>query len=215
MSDPQQLFRQFADAYDRDGSADPRAYLARTQGLDREELGALIEGFLERAPRRQWDAAAFSGSVAEQAITRAAAQAESPVGEAARGWPEILPSLRTQARLKRRTLVQRLSAALGFADQEERVAAYYHRMEQGQLAPSGVSTRVLEALSEIVGTSVESLRRAGEAGELAGEAGGEVFARVGAPADASSSPTSIAVRSASIEQAEPPDELDLLFIGGD
>lgn len=215
MTDPQQIFRQFTDAYRRDGSTDPREYLARTEGIDRAELGALIDAFLERAPLRQWDAAAFSGSMAERALTRATEEAESAVTEGAAGWPELLPALRTKARLKRKTVVERLAAALGFSDQEERVATYYHQMEQGQLPQSGVSTRVLEALAAIVGSSAASLRRAGEAGQRAGEAGGEVFARVGAPADAQASPATMAYRPAPGERPEPPDELDLLFTGGD
>lgn len=215
MISPQQLFQEFAEAYRRDGSADPREYLSQTDGIDREELGALIDGFLERAPRRRWDAAAFSGSMAERALTRATAPAENPVAGEAAAWSELLPALRMRARLKRKALVERLAAALGFPDQEERVADYYHRMEQGQLAPSGVSNRVLEALGEIVGSPADVLRRSGEAGQLAGEAGGEVFARVGAPADDSQVAGRPTVLGADIERSNPPDELDLLFTGGD
>ena len=210
MTDPQQLFREFADRYASEGSADPREYLARAEGTDREELRALIEGFLERAPRREWDAGAFSGSIAERATERAAQEAE-PAG----GWPEVLPELRHRARLKRSEVVQRLAAALGFAGSEARVGEYYHRMEQGQLAPSGVSSRVLEALGGIVGASAEALRGAGETGD-AGAAGGEVFARVGGPTG-QVSPDVVGEVDVSAADAPPapPDELDRLFTGGD
>ena len=43
------------------------------------------------------------------------------------------------------------------------MARYYHAMEQGLLPAQGVSERVLEALSQIVGESAEALREAGRA----------------------------------------------------
>ena len=214
MTGPEQLFQQFADAYRRDGSADPREYLARTSGIDRAELRSLIEAFLERAPRREWDPVAFSGSMAERALAEVSAEDESPVTEGA-GWVEVLPALRTKARLKRRTVVEQLAAALGFADHAERVAVYYNQMEHGQLAPSGVSTKVLEALAAIVGSSAESLRRAGAAGELEAGGGGEVFARAGAPTEGLQSPALRELWYADADRAEQPDELDLLFTGGE
>jgi hypothetical protein len=205
------VFREFIDAYGRDGSTDPREYLRRLDGVDREELRALIEAHLERAPRGEWDADAFAGSMAERAIAAAVPEVDS--GEA-EGWSELLPELREKARLKRATVVERLAAALGFPGSEDRVAAYYHRMERGQLPPSGVSTRVLEALGSILDASAERLRRAGEAGETAASAGGEVFARTGAPAEAMASPGIDATEIAGADRAEP-DELDRLFTAGD
>jgi hypothetical protein len=210
VTDPEQLFRQFVDAYSENGSTDPRPYLARAEGVDREELRALIEAYLERAPRREWDPDAYAGSLAERALM--AAQPESAEGVEA--WPVLLPKLRTRARLKRATLVERLAAALGFPDEEERVAAYYHEMEQGLLPAGGVSTRVLEALGSILGASVEALRRSGQAGQRAAEIGGKVFARRGAPANGQASPGVEAMELAQADQRTP-DELDRLFTGGD
>ena len=45
----------------------------------------------------------------------------------------MLPRLRKQARLTRAQVVERLSAALGAAGREQKVAGYYHEMEQGTL----------------------------------------------------------------------------------
>jgi hypothetical protein len=201
-----QIFREFVAAFRADATTDPREYLARAEGLDRAELRLRIEAFLEQAPRREWDPQAYEGSLAQRAID-AAERADE-------GWPELLPALRERARLKRATVVERLAAALGFAGSEERVGVYYHRMERGQLAPSGVSTRVLEALGSILGASVERLRQAGAAGEVAGAGGGEVFARLGAPREEMASPGILAAEDRAKLPAEP-DELDLLFMGGD
>ncbi len=48
------------------------------------------------------------------------------------------------------------------APSSQRVHAYYHQMEHGQIPASGVSDRVLDALAEIVDTTRERLRAAGE-----------------------------------------------------
>jgi len=213
MSGPQQVFEEFVREYRGQGEADPRPYLARVEGVDRAELQALIEAFLERAPRRRWDPDAFPGSLAERALARAGAEEEG-AAERPAGWPSLLPALRNRAQLTRRVVVERLAVALGFPDQQQRVAAYYHRMERGLLRPSGVSDRVLEALAEIVGTSAEALRRAGAAGQRAAEAGGEVFARVGAPKDGAPAPAE-GEKAPPQERPGPPDELDRLFTGDD
>ena len=48
------------------------------------------------------------------------------------------------------------------AGREQKVAGYYHEMEQGTLDSRGVSERVLAALGEIYGTTAEKLREIGE-----------------------------------------------------
>lgn len=217
MSEPQQVFAEFVERYRREGTADPREYLARLEGLDREELRALIDGFLLRAPRREWDAEAFGGSLAERALARAAAR-ELAESELAGGWPKALPLLRNRAKLKRSQVVERLAAALGFAGSEKRVEEYYHHMEQGLLAPEGVSTRVLEALGEIVGAPAGMLRRAGELGGAEAAAGGEVYARLGEPESGrppAEPPEPEPEVKADRAAKGPKDELDRLFTGGD
>lgn len=208
MFGPQQLFERFTEEYRSRGEADPREYLDQLEGGDRAELKALIERFLLSAPRRDWDADAFRGSIAEAAIERAAISREEAERE---GWPDLLPTLRNRARLTRRAVVGRLAAALGFPEEEGRVAVYYHQMEQGRLDPAGVSDYVLSKLADILDSSGEALRRAGELGAGPGE-GGEVFARIGAPEGA------LPGRRAPVE-SDPgagerrADELDRLFTG--
>ncbi len=55
--------------------------------------------------------------------------------------------LRERAQVKRAELVERLAEALGRRPSEEKVASYYHEMEQGSLDSEGVSRAVLEALA--------------------------------------------------------------------
>ena len=222
MADVDAIFRDFARSFEGDRSTDPRPYLERVDAVDREELRLRIEAFLERAPRREWDRDSFAASLAERAVAAASPEIDAPAAEDAEGWPQLLPALRDAARLKRTEVVERLAGALGFPQAEDRVATYLHRMEMGALPSQGVSTRVLEALGSILGSSAEALRRAGEAGEGGGPSGGEVFARRGGPAGGIASsdadPAEIAYESvadAMRDDRPEPDELDRLFTGGD
>lgn len=208
MSDPQSLFQRFVEAYRRDPGTDPRDYLSQAEGADRDELGALIDRFLLSAPRRRWDPSEFPGSIAERAVEAAAAESR------AAAWPELLPELRNKARLTRRSVVERLAVALGAGDSQDRVGAYYHRMERGQLPPEGVSDRVLDALAGILDSTTAALRRAGEAAAGGEGPGGEVFARVGRPVDLSASEDADEVALSEGGSSQAPDDLDRLFIGG-
>lgn len=218
MSDVDRLFDQYREQHRSGGGADPRQYLEQLEGVDRDELAALIGAYLERAPGRTWDATAFAGSRAERLTERISAsweEAEAPVA-----WRELLPQLRAKAQIKRADLVERLAAAIGAGGRERKVAAYYHQMETGKLPSEGVSNRVLQALGEIVGESAERLRAAGSVLGAGGDQQ-EVEARVAFARTAAHKPEFDALQatpapSASAgEPAEDEDDLvDRLFTGG-
>jgi len=208
MSDVERLLSEYKQAHNA-GSGDPRPFLEQVRGGDRELLAALIDAYLEEAPRRELSASEFRDSAAAPV---AEAVQRSLAGSAG-FWPALLPRLRTQARLKRADVVRELAARLGAESKQEKVGAYYHQMEQGLLPASGVSDSVLEALGRIVGVAAESLRRAGEmpAPGTPRMDEGAVFARTaGAPPDTAASP---AASSAAPTDAEW-DEVDRLFRGG-
>jgi hypothetical protein len=188
------------------GAADPTRYLAQLHGAERAELALLIDRFLVRQPRRSFDATAFPGSAAESLVDSLDASLRGQAGL----WPALLPRLRDEAQLKRSDVVEQLAQALGATDQSEKVARYYHEMEQGLLPPAGVSDKVLDALARIVNVSAAALRRAGGAITPAGASTPThaVFARaVPAPEqDRASEP-----RSPGIEPAR--DDIDRLFLG--
>lgn len=207
MADVDRLLAEYKEAHrDSGGDADPRPFLARASGPDRTVLSALIEAYLERAPRRELDSAAFTGSPS----ALLAEQVERSLAGESGMWPAILPRLRSRARLRRSDLVAQLAARLGASAQQEKVGAYYHQMEQGLLPAAGVSETVLDALGKIVGWSADALRRAGEmpaAGPPRADAGA-VFARTtraGAPMPAAEVPES--------SLAGDWDEVDRLFRG--
>jgi hypothetical protein len=217
MADVDRLFSEYVAEHRAGGPADPFDYLARVEAPGpRRELEALIDGYLARAPRRSWDPAAFAGSRAEQLSEELDRSLHGTSGT----WPTLLPALRHAAQLRRAEVVSRLAAALGVSSREEKVAGYYHEMEQGRLPARGVSARVLEALGSILATSADALRAAGE-GTVPPSAGGgpgPVFARQAAP-DAAFSPPPPAAAAAPASPApseEPPerDEVDRLFLDG-
>jgi hypothetical protein len=178
MADVDKLFTDYVAEHRAGGEANPRPYLEKVEGVDRDELATLIDAYLVRSPGRGWDPAAYRGSAAEVW----ASGMERSMGGQAGTWPMLLPRLRERARIRRAELVERLAAALGVGGQTEKVAEYYHEMEQGSLDSGGVSTRVLEALAAIVGSSAEALRSAGEKfGEGQPPSEGTVFARIATP----------------------------------
>lgn len=176
MADVEKLLAEFADELRNAGEADPRPYLRQVEGAERRELAALIDACIENAPRRSWDPEGFKGSNAEAWLTRN----QDVFAVWAEPLAELLPRLRNEREMTRKTLTERLAAALGFAEREEKVGLYYHRLEQGLLPPAGVSSRVFDALGSILGESADRLRASarGLAEAAGGPAEGEVFARV-------------------------------------
>jgi hypothetical protein len=201
MDDLNRLLTEYKQAY-RAGEGDPRPFLDRAGPADRALLAALIDGFLEEAPRREHseDALGTAGAVTDE-VHRALAGTSGL-------WPALLPRLRGRARLRRAEVVSQLAARLGAQGQQEKVGLYYHQMEQGLLPEPGVSDTVLEALGRIVGYTAEALRKAGQlpaAGPPRTDEGA-AFARAtyGEPAEPSAAPP----------RPEAWDEVDRLFRGG-
>lgn len=199
MDDLNRLIAEYKAAFEA-GEGDPRPFLERAAPADRALLAALIDAFLEEAPRR--------GSAAHSGASRATDEVQRTLAGTAGLWPALLPRLRGRARLKRAEVVAQLAARLGAQAQQEKVGLYYHQMEQGLLPESGVSDTVLEALGRIVGYTADALRKAGQlpapGPPRADE--GAVFARAtyGEPAEPSRAE----------QRAEGWDEVDRLFRGG-
>jgi hypothetical protein len=156
MSQVEELLSEYKEAH-RAGSGDPRPFLERAPAEDRALLAALIEGYLENAPRREFDRDEFLDSAAAPV----AEGVQRSLAGAGGLWPALLPRLRAQARVKRADLVRELAARLGAESKQDKVAGYYHQMEQGLLPADGVSDTVLDSLGKIVGVAGESLRKAG------------------------------------------------------
>lgn len=207
MSDVDRLLADYIAEHRAGGEADPRAYLARASPAQRTELAALIDAYLARAPRQEFEEASFRGSDAERTVD----ELERAIAGQAGLWPTLLPRLRDRAGLRRSELVDRLAAALGVGDRRDKVAGYYHQMEQGLLPARGVSDRVLDALGHIVGETTQALKDAGQAltpPETGRPAAPAAFAR-----RAFAEPAGAAPPGARSPQRGEWDEVDELFRG--
>jgi hypothetical protein len=208
MTDVDRLLADYVAEHRAGGEADPREYVSRASPAQRVELAALIDTYLAHAPRQRFDHTRFRGSSAERTVD----ELERSVAGQAGLWPALLPGLRDRAGLKRSELVERLAAALGVGGRKEKVAGYYHEMEQGRLPAQGVSDRVLEALGQLVGETAQALREAGRAltpsGQGPATTPAPAFARraYGEPG----APESVATAAPEAEW----DEVDELFRGG-
>ncbi len=129
MAELEGLFTEFVGRHLAGEDPDPWAYVDQLSGDERSELEELIDAYFVGAPPRNWDAGAYRGSGAE----RIAEALDRSFRGAAGLWPAVLPRLRDRAQIARGALVQRLADALGVGDRREKVAAYYHEMEQGLL----------------------------------------------------------------------------------
>jgi len=209
MSDVERLLREFQLDFEAGGALRPSDVLARVGGADRRELEALVDAYLARAPRRPFDPEAFAASPAQALVDDLAEALEDEAGT----WKVVLPRLRDAAQLKRSELVRRLATGLGMAGREEKVARYYHEMEQGRLEPARVSERVLAVLAELLGTTAERLREAGSALRVADEPPAAMtFARAARPAEEHLELMEAVPPSPA--PGEQPDEVDRLFTGG-
>jgi len=211
VSTSDEIFDLYIDAY-RGGEGDPRPFLDMLEGRERDQLGDLIELFLDRAEPAEWDPVAFEKSPAADLVERMLPDLLTPE----RGWCDMLPGLRTRQEKTREQVARDLATALGARNEAEevKVADYYHDMEYGNLKPQGVSQRVLSSLAEIYGTTVEALRRAGEKTVPSGGSGRSVFARGVSDADQLGAVPSFAPLEHR-RSADKPDRIDLLFTDPD
>jgi hypothetical protein len=211
MSSVDDLLADYIAEHGAGGESDPRVYLAKVALENRIELAALIDAYLARAPRQAFDPELFRGSTAERTVD----ELERVIAGSAGLWPALLPRLRARTGLKRSELVQRLATSLGFDNRTAKVGSYYHKMEQGLLPADGVSPRVLDALSQIIGETAQALR---EAGRPIGQARGPGAAPAAPAAFArrtrlEADTTAVAAPSARDAEDEW-DEIDALFRGG-
>ena len=124
------LFDEYAASFARGERPDTREYLSRA-GEARDELGRLIEQYLERVPPPEPDEASV-------ALARAWLAEEPPLLE-----------LRKARRLRVDDVVDRLMTALALdPGKRAKVKRYYQQLEGGVLEPGGVSRRVWDALAE-------------------------------------------------------------------
>jgi hypothetical protein len=139
-NDVLQLFEEFAARYAAGEAPDPRPYLDRA-GEQAGRLAALIERHVEAAPLR-------TPGPDEVAVLESWLE---------RGEPTLL-ALRVRKGLTRDAVVDALGRALEIAAaRRDKLAGYYHQLENGLLDPSRVDARVFAVLAKLFGVQRSEL----------------------------------------------------------
>jgi len=159
MADVDRLFGEYIEQHLAGARPNPRDFTDQLAGEQREELVDLIDLYLLDAPSEPWDAAAFRDSPEARALEGFERALRGQAGL----LPGILPRLRDRAKLRRDQVVSALAEKVGASGKEDKVAAYYHQLEFGDLPAEGVMDQVFDALGAILGVSGAALRKAGEA----------------------------------------------------
>ena len=133
------LFDDFATRYVRGESPDVGEYLERA-GSEREDLGRLIDRFLEAVPARE-------STEEEIVLMQARLEAE----------PSLLV-LRRRRKLTREAVVDALVKRLGLDPAKtDKVGGYYHELEVGILDPKPIDRRVWDVLADVLKANVRGL----------------------------------------------------------
>ena len=208
-----EVLSEFMDAWNAGRRPRVLAYLGRVpDGAARDELAEQIAAWLEVAPAPELDPVARARIRAEPAVERALEAAGSEAGL----WPVLIPRLRIRAGLSIGEVAARIVERFGLgAGDEERAAAYFERLERGELEPTRVSRRLLDALGDLLGASGRTLAEAGAVGAPRVAAAGGALFRAGAAAGDQIAEDLDVIGAAAMTPAPPPmDELDRLFAGG-
>lgn len=208
-----EVLSEFIDAWNAGRRPRVLEYLGRVpEGAGRDELAEQIAAWLEVAPAPELDPAARARIRAEPAVARALEAAGSQAGL----WPVLIPRLRVRAGLSIGDVAARIVERFGLgAGDEERAATYLERLEQGELEPTRVSRRLLDALGDLLGAGGRTLAEAGALGGPRAAAAGAALFRGGGDAGDQIAEDLDVIGAAAMTPAPPPmDELDRLFAGG-
>ncbi len=188
MSHLDDLAGEFRRQYLDGAHPDAAEFLDRAPSGDRDELGRRIRAIL-----------------AEEPPPDPAPETLLMVQAMLRGQPPLL-ELRTSKGMTRDQVVTDLREELGLEPaKEQRVAVYYHELENGQLPLAGIRDRVFDAVAKVMGVARASLMLKGPGAGDPGHAQ-VVFARAEPGAQVS--------LDALAALPGDPDEVDDLFTGG-
>lgn len=215
MSTTDRVLSDFIDDWNAGRRPRVREYLARVpEGRQREELAEQLTTWLEVAPVPGYSEATRAEIRADPRVQHVL----SAVGEDAGLWPEVVPRLRERAGLSVGDVAARVVARFGLGSgAEARTADYLERLERGELEPSRVSRRLLDALGEMLRASPGTLRDAATfgSGMRPAAAGGTLFRA--SDNDAGrwiAEDIDVLSRTAMAPAPAPLDEVDRLFVGG-
>jgi transcriptional regulator with XRE-family HTH domain len=214
MSTTEQVLSDFIDAWNAGRRPRVRDYLARVpDGAQRDDLADQISSWLEVAPTPDYDAATRAEIRAEPVVR----QIFEAVGQDAGLWPQLVPRLRERRGWSVAQLAERLVARFGLPRADEaRTATYVARLEHGDLEPSRLSRRLVDALADLLGASPGTFADAGGLTTMlrAPAAGASLMRAEERPAAQFLEDIELLSRAAMRPAPAPMDEVDRLFLGG-
>ncbi|MEA2289995.1 MAG: hypothetical protein QOD55_1992 [Solirubrobacteraceae bacterium] len=214
MSTTEQVLSDFIDAWNAGRRPSVREYLSRVpEGAPRDDLADQISTWLEVAPTPDYSDATRAEIRADPVVQHVF----DAVGNDAGLWPQVIPQLRARAGLSVAQVATRLVERFGLGGgSQERTADYLERMERGELEPTRVSRRLLDALGELLGASGRTLSDAATfgGGLRPASAGGTLFRAEEGAGDWVAQDIEALSRAAMRPAPAPMDDLDRLFTGG-
>lgn len=207
-------FVAFTRSYEA-GDGNPRPFMEGLDKPERRRFRLRIEKYLENAPAPQAAAPVSFSSEVDLLADRMVEQ----LGGATGAMPREVVKLRSSRGINQEDVVEKLAEEYGASDQErEKIDDYYHDLEFGNLPAKGISDRLLDSLAVILGTTRETLRKAGQAlGPSGGPSSGVLYARMADDAEQVIYSKSLPETPAPVgegRRANPPDRIDDLFTGG-
>jgi len=207
--DPDRILSDFIDAWNAGRRPDADEYVGRADEPDRAPLASDIVAFLAFAPTPEYDDAALAAIRAEPAVVAGAAATRAPGGL----WPSLLPQLRGRASLSTGRLAAALVGALGLSPgSEAKTRDYLERLEAGELAPRGLSGRLLDGLARLLEVPRAVLDGAGGFGTAPAPA---LFRAEGPRAEELRDDLDVLADALAAPAGGDWDEVDDLFRGGD
>ena len=207
--DPDRILSDFIDAWNAGRRPDADDYVGWADEPDRAPLASDIVAFLAFAPTPEYDDAALAAIRAEPAVVAGAAATRAPGGL----WPSLLPQLRGRASLSTGRLAAALVGALGLSPgSEAKTRDYLERLEAGELAPRGLSGRLLDGLARLLEVPRTVLDGAGGFGTAPAPA---LFRAEGPRAEELRDDLDVLADALAAPAGGDWDEVDDLFRGGD
>jgi hypothetical protein len=154
-TDRDQILSEFIDSWNAGRRPDVDEHLARVPEAERAGLLDDITTFMTWAPTPDYDEATLTALRAEPEIAAALAGYRRRSGPLA----ALLPRWRQRASLSTTELAASLVRTLGLSgDRVPKTRDYLERVEAGELAASGFSPRLLDALATVLHVSRERLQ---------------------------------------------------------